>query len=196
MSQRFTAALVLIFAGAALRLVSVGGFNFAPIGAIALFGGLMFRNRWLAFGTPLLATLLADVALAIQNNNDFGTYLLNPMMLFVYSSWALYVLCGIGVRRFWGERPSNTRRYMTAIGGSLIGSILFFVVSNLGVWATQPYYAKTLSGLSECFVAAVPFFRNTPLSDLAYFSVIVTVMALVSRTVTDSREASALAMVD
>lgn len=196
MSRRLTVACILIFAGAALRLVAIGGFNFAPIGAIALFGGLMFRRSWLAFGIPLLATLLGDIGLAIQNNNDFGTYLLSPTMLFVYAGWILYVVCGLGVRKLWNRQQSTGSKCVTAVGGSVLGSVLFFGCTNFGIWATTDWYEKTAVGLSACFSAAIPFFRSTVVSDLVYFAVIVTVMSLVSIPVVDSRKSSVLATID
>jgi Family of unknown function (DUF6580) len=67
---------------------------------------------------------------------------------------------------------------------SVAGAVLFFVVSNLGVWALGiffPIYPMTLAGLLECYVAAIPFFWNTLLSDLLYAAVLFGGVALAER---------------
>ena len=64
--SRFLIAIALVFGGAALRLIDIGGVNFAPIGAIAIFSGLMFRRKLMAFALPLLATVIGDFILAVQ----------------------------------------------------------------------------------------------------------------------------------
>ena len=54
------------------------------------------------------------------------------------------------------------------------GSLVFFVVSNFGVWVLgspgvyDVAYDKNLSGLIECYILAIPFFGNTFLSTLIF----------------------------
>jgi hypothetical protein len=67
---------------------------------------------------------------------------------------------------------------------SVAGAVLFFVVSNLGVWALGiffPIYPMTLAGLLECYVAAIPFFWNTLLSDPLYAAVLFGGVALAEK---------------
>ena len=40
---------------------------------------------------------------------------------------------------------------------SVVSPLLFFAVSNFGVWAGMNMYPPTLSGLSMCYVSALPF---------------------------------------
>ena len=55
------------------------------------------------------------------------------------------------------------------LGSSLAGSVLFFIVTNFGVWTFSAVtYPHTLAGLASCYVAAIPFFRNTVIGDLVY----------------------------
>lgn len=203
-SRLFVAAAAIVLIGSALRLAAIripmfgveGGVNFAPIGAIGLFCGLTFRNRWMAFGLPLLSTLLADVGLAMQNG-DFGTYLLNPLMLFVYAAWVLYVCCGRGVRLTWAVFPRGRWVRLLSLGaGSLVGSVLFFVVTNFGVWCLSTTYAKSVSGLAQCYAAAIPFFRATWQSDLLYLFGIVAVFALARVLVADDERSAAVIYAD
>ena len=54
------------------------------------------------------------------------------------------------------------------LGGAIGASILFFIISNFGVWLSDPDYPLTWSGLVLCYEMAIPFFRNTLASDLLY----------------------------
>ena len=54
------------------------------------------------------------------------------------------------------------------------GSSIFFIISNFGVWvlgslgAYDIAYEKSLSGLIQCYILAIPFFGNTFLSTLIF----------------------------
>ena len=136
----------LIVSGAVLRVVPHPA-NFAPIGAMALFGGAVLPGVW-AFAVPLAALVLSDAVL--------GFY---PGWVWVYGSFALIVLIGTALRR--------RRRVLRVAGAALASSVLFFVVTNFGEWL-GPLYPHTLAGLRADYLAAIPFFRNTALSDLVY----------------------------
>mgnify|MGYP000386149755 CR=1 FL=1 len=55
-----------------------------------------------------------------------------------------------------------------------VGSLIFFIISNFGVWALGSpevrdiAYAKNLNGLVECYILAIPFFGITFLSTLIF----------------------------
>ena len=51
---------------------------------------------------------------------------------------------------------------------SLFGSLIFFIITNFGVWALGSLYEKNLKGLIECYILAIPFFGNTFLSTLVF----------------------------
>jgi hypothetical protein len=55
---------------------------------------------------------------------------------------------------------------MTSIGSSLV----FFVITNFGVWATGSIYPLSINGLISCFVLAIPFYKGTLLGFLFYSS--------------------------
>jgi len=136
----------LIAAGAILR-VAPHPANFAPIGAMALFGGAVLPGAW-AFAVPLAAVLLSDIVLGFYAG-----------WIWVYGSFALIVVAGMTLR----TRRSPLRIAATA----LVSSMLFFVITNFGEWL-GPLYPHTAAGLRSDFIAAIPFFRNTALSDLIY----------------------------
>jgi hypothetical protein len=67
--------------------------------------------------------------------------------------------------------------YLSILGASVI----FFIVSNFGVWFSGTMYPKDLSGLAACYIAGLPFFQNTILGDLVYSSLLFGAFELGSR---------------
>ena len=103
-------------------------------------------------------------------------------MPMVYLSFALIVLVGRWVR----EKKTTFR-----IGeGALLSSLLFFVLSNFGVWAFDAIYPKTAQGLIACYVAAVPFFQQTLAGDAVYTAALFGGLALAERWIPVLREPS------
>ncbi|HEY7424486.1 MAG TPA: DUF6580 family putative transport protein [Gemmataceae bacterium] len=148
LTPRFLILSAMTLAAALSRLLPHPP-NFAPIGALALFGGACFSDRRAAFGVPLAALFLSDLVLG-----------LHPLIPAVYGSFALIVVLG-----FW----LRTRRKVVPIAcASLAGSILFFALTNFAVWAAGSFYPKSWEGLVACYIAAIPFFYNTLLGDAAY----------------------------
>jgi hypothetical protein len=147
-SGRLAALLLMIAAAAALRLVPHPP-NFSPIDAMALFSGAYVGRRTVAFAGPLAALALSDLVL--------GSY---PGMLFQYASVAVIVLLG--------SLALSRISVLRVAGASLASSVLFFVISNFGVWLVSGMYDQTIKGLGDCYVAAIPFFQNTLGGDLFY----------------------------
>jgi hypothetical protein len=57
---------------------------------------------------------------------------------------------------------------LRVLAGSLSGSVVFYVISNFGVWMNGLDYPRTAEGLVQCYIGAIPFFRNAILGDLFY----------------------------
>lgn len=150
LKPRSLTLLAITLAAASTRLLPHPP-NFAPIAAMALFGGCHFTSKPAAFGIPLTAMVLSDLVLG---------YGFHPVLPFVYGSFTLVVCLGLWVRQ---------RRTPLTIGGAaLTASALFFVVTNFGVWLLNDLYPMTLEGLVRCYVMAIPFFRNTLAGDAVY----------------------------
>lgn len=147
-TPRLLVMIGLILTAAAARLLPHPP-NFAPIAAMALFGGAHFGSKRWAFLVPLGAMLLSDLVIG-----------LHPVLPVVYASFALIVCLGFWLRA--------RRRLLPIAGAALASSLLFFLITNFGVWALGSFYAKTPQGLLACYVAAIPFFRNTLLGDAVY----------------------------
>ena len=121
--------------------------NFAPITAMSLFAGAYFTRKQLAFIVPLLAMLISDLFL--------GFYTIS---IFVYLSFALIT--------WMGQQKNRVTPKLV-----LLGSVLFFLISNLGVWLL--YYPKTIGGLLTCFTLAIPFFATSLMGDIFYSIILV-----------------------
>jgi len=148
----FLIALFFTLIGVSLRFLPHPP-NFAPIAAIALFGGVYFSKRT-ALILPMAVMIISDL---------FIGYYEPKLMATVYGSFLLCVILG-----FWLKKQ---KKWYTVLGSSLFGAIIFFVLTNFAVWAFTPWYAKTISGLIQCYLMALPFFKNTLLGDLFYVAV-------------------------
>src|SRR4051812_36976845 len=145
---RLTALLSAIIVAAGLRLVPHPP-NFSPIDAMALFSGAYLGRRALAFLAPLGALLLSDLVLGFYHGQAT-----------VFFSVALVVMRGM---------VALPRRSALRVGAAAIASsILFFVITNFGMWLFSGIYPRTLTGVEACYVAAIPFFQNTVAGDLFY----------------------------
>ena len=116
--------------------------NFTPITAIALFSITKLDNKFLATLIPLLCLYLSDIFL--------GFFTIN---IFVYLSFTLISLLGCYIKKI-------------NLFSVLLSSLLFFIMSNFGVWILG--YPKTFEGFFLCYVKAIPFFGYTILGDLFY----------------------------
>jgi hypothetical protein len=154
-------AVGLVGFAALMRLVP-HPWNFTPVGAMALFGGAVLGRAAFAFGVPLAAMALSDVALNLLAWLTGG-----PAMTPSPWTYAAFVLIGAIGFALRGRRSLG----MLA-GASIGGSVLFFAVTNFGVWMAGFGYPPTLAGLAACFTAAIPFFANTLLGDLFWNAVL------------------------
>lgn len=153
-------ALILI---AALTRLIPHPPNFSPVEAVALFGGAYFASRWFAVAVPLIAMFMSDLLLGLVNGGIYFEYFASAHFLGVYACIALSAVLGFGLR----GRVSGPR----VLGYSLLGSAIFFIVTNFAVWLTATPltgHPACVAGLSTCYVAALPFFQWTLLGTLFY----------------------------
>ena len=125
--------------------------NFTPIIAMGLFGGAYLKDTRWAILLPVVAMLIADFFLGFH-----GT------MIWVYCS--LIIISSMGLL---------LKNRITLINGAIAilgGSLLFFLVTNFGVWASSIFYPKTFIGLISCYAAGLPFFGNTLAGSVFYSS--------------------------
>lgn len=151
LSPRFLILTALIVAAAIVRLLPHPP-NFAPIAAMALFGGAYFNKKVFAFAIPLAALFLTDLFLGFHNT-----------MWAVYLSFIVIVGLGMVILK--------KKSVIKIILASVSASVLFFIVTNFAFWATDTLYPTTAAGLAACYTAAIPFFHNTLIGDLFFTGV-------------------------
>ncbi len=148
-------------------------FNLTPVGALALFCGARLKSRLAALIVPVAVLFVSD--LALWTNHDYP-----PFDYFVYGCFLFTVILGYGLR---DGGPARIAAF------SLLTSMVFFLVTNLGVWAylsvdpatlpdgqamtwqtyngaTYPVpdkYARNAAGLAACYAAAIPFTQTNAL---------------------------------
>ena len=124
--------------------------NFTPILSIALLSGLYFKNRF-SIIIPISIMLFSDIFI--------GSHLTTP---WVYSSILIIYL--------FGQAALKNNSFKNVIIASIGSSLVFFLLTNFGVWVVG--YPHTISGFTACFVAAIPFYKNTLFSVLLYSTLI------------------------
>lgn len=150
--------IILILFAAFSRLMPHPA-NFTPVAAIALFSGTYFNKKY-TFILPIAAMFISDLVLGFHST-----------MIWVYGSFVLISFIGLWLK--------SHKKVVYVIGSTLLSSILFFVLTNLGVWLTG-YYGLTFNGLVECYTMAIPFFRNSLAGDIFYVAVLFGIYELVA----------------
>ncbi|HAP36644.1 MAG TPA: hypothetical protein DCQ28_12165 [Bacteroidetes bacterium] len=156
----FIVAVIMIALAAFSRLIP-HPVNFAPITAIALFGGVYFNGKFSPI-VPLAALLISDYFLGFYDG-----------IVWVYGSFLLVVVIGLAIRRY--------KSVPVIFGATIVSSLLFFLITNFGVWQAGVFYTKDFTGLVECYAAAIPFYRNAAIGDLFYGTVLFGVYELVMK---------------
>jgi hypothetical protein len=177
------AALILIFAVILYRICSAfagsaGAWaNFSPLAAVLLCSAAYLPRKFILLAVlgPLLA---ADLIL----NAHYHEPLIDTGMLARYFCFALILLLGYLVRQ------QHPYKVLFLFGSTLIGSCLFYLITNTTTWISTPAYAKTLAGWCQALTTGLPgfpptlhFFRNTVLSDLFFTTLFVITQASFSK---------------
>ena len=127
--------------------------NFTPIIALAIMSSYFFKNIYFSISVLLISMLLSDIFIGFHLN-----------MVFVYASLFLIIIIF--------NKIINKITYKNLFLFSLFGSLIFFIISNFGVWLVTDLYENSLNGLLSCYILAIPFFHNTLLSTLLYLVII------------------------
>ena len=141
--------LILIALGITTRLIPHLP-NFTSLGAIALYSGFYLKNKKTAIFIPLAIIFLTDLKLGLYQWQ---------LMLFVYLSYLIIGTLGI---------LSKKLKWYFVVPSSIFASIIFFLITNWSFWQFTPFYEHNLNGLISSYIAALPFFKNTLISDFIY----------------------------
>ncbi|MFZ2189628.1 MAG: DUF6580 family putative transport protein [Candidatus Magasanikiibacteriota bacterium] len=169
MNKKIIIPILLIILGIIARFLPHLA-NFAPIGAIALFGALYLPKKY-ALIIPLVAMFISDIFIGFYSWQ---------IMLAVYGSFVLAGIFGLTIRK--------NIKFASVLSVTLLSSVLFFLITNFAVWAFGTMYIHNFTGLVQSYVMAVPFFKNSLLGDLFYVGVLVggyeTVLLLIKNKIT------------
>jgi len=136
--------------------------NFTAVGAIAIFGAAAYRNRWWAYLMPLAILLLSDLWI---NNVIYGAHYegfqwFTPGFIFIYGGFlATAILARKYVRNY---------RIGPILGMSLGSALIFFLLTNFGVWLSAGMYPLNLSGLLMAYAAGLPFLATMAAANVFY----------------------------
>ena len=165
------AAGLLIHSGSAAWLS-----NFTPLAAITLCCGAYLPHRY-KFALPLTMLFVSDLIL----NATYHAALFDPQILCRYLALTLIGLIGFALRKY--------ASWKTMLPASIAGSVIFYGITNVFSWLTDPGYVKNFAGLIQALTVGLPqygatpswmFFRNSLLSDLAFTAVFVLLMRVQS----------------
>jgi hypothetical protein len=158
-------AILMVLGAGIFRLAAheFQWWNIAPLAAMALIGGMYLGRRFaLVFTDLILNVQMGYPALYWPRAFDYGAFLL------------------VGLLGLWARE----RKLGVKIGAALATPFLFFLISNFAVWLfgmnlENAPYAKTFSGLAECYAAGLPFLRGTVIGDWAFMAVFALTAVLV-----------------
>ena len=168
--------LALIFLAALSRLLPHPP-NFGPVAAIALTGGAFLPQRWMAWVVPFAALYASDLLL---NNLVYGQYYEGffwGVNGWVYAGFALTILLGS-----WAGSRGKGKSTPRLVLGLTVSTLLFFLLTNFGVWLGSGMYPRTGSGLLAAYAAGLPFLLNSALGNLLFGAVMIGAVAYSTRT--------------
>ena len=136
--------------------------NFTALGAASLFAGAAIADRRLALFVPLFTLWVSDLILnnVIYSQYYDGFVLAGQGVIWSYLAFGLIVLMGS-----YGQIAKGAGR---VVAGSFAAAVIFFLLSNFGVWFTGGLYPITFEGLIACYIAAIPFFGYTVAGNLFF----------------------------
>ena len=164
-------AFVLVFAASRIPgMLSLSFANFSAAYALAFCAGVFFPKR-MAWWFPLTTLILTDLGLNLfywlRYGYEFWQLPQLAEMSFNYLSYAALI--------WLGKRHQPTSSLTSLLGGGILGSLLFYLLTNTASWLFNPFhnpeYTKTLLGWITALTKGTGgwpetwhFFRNTLLS--------------------------------
>ena len=139
--------------------------GFSPIIAIALFSGLIIKERNASFLLPLLALFISDVAIQVLYKQ--GSF---PYAGFYTGQWINYLILLACTLLGW---ILQAKKYSNLIIGAIAAPTIFFLISNFIVWTgSQVTYSKDFSGLMKCYIAGLPFYERSLIATVLFLPAI------------------------
>jgi len=140
--------------------------NFSPLMAAALCGAV-FIPGWLGLFVPIAALLVSDAAL----NTHYGEPVISTQLLWTLPCYLIAVGIGWSLREYRGRRAG----LWPILGGTLLSSVIFYMVTNTGSWLGFTAYPQNLAGWVQAMTTGLPgypptwsFLRNSLTGDLLF----------------------------
>ncbi len=163
-NTRTIVLILMIVAAAAMRLVSYKFpyvlSNFTPVGAIALFGGAYFTDKWKAYVIVLITLFTSDILINYLYTSKWTLWYGGSF--WVYLTFAIMVFIGSLIKK------ANVANVALA---SLVSVAIHWLIIDLP-WMYGTMYPHTLGGYGQSLVAAIPFERNMILGDIVFCSIL------------------------
>jgi hypothetical protein len=160
LNTRNTVLILMIVAAGAFRLASYKYpyvlSNFTPVGAIALFAGAYFTDKWKAYLVPLLTLFLSDIAL---------NYLYTSKLVLFYSGSFWVYLC-FAIMVFIGSLIKKAT-VVSVLLAAVVSVAIHWLIMDLP-WLYGNLYPHTLAGYGQSLIAAIPFEKNMMLGDALF----------------------------
>lgn len=164
MSPKISILFIAVFAVAMSRLIPHWP-NFTAVGAAAIFGGASIRKSWVAILIPLSAIFVSDL---IINNVFYNAYYEGFVLFGQSSSW---IYAGLILMTVLAHFSISSFNALPIVGTAVAGSVLFFALTNYGVWIGNPLYTQDASGLVMAYEAGLPFLLNSMFANVLFSGV-------------------------
>lgn len=135
--------------------------NFTPVGAIAMFAGTYFKNKFKAYLVPLSVLLLSDLLLTYTFTGQWNIFYEGFTM--VYLSFALMVFIGSLI---------NKVNIHTVLLGSVASVLVHWLLTDIQPWLYGTMYSKDFTGYIHALIAAIPFEKNLLVGNLVFGAIL------------------------
>tara|TARA_B110000438_G_C15806446_1_gene647611 strand:- start:1721 stop:2323 length:603 start_codon:yes stop_codon:yes gene_type:complete len=122
--------------------------NFTPVIAFGILAGYYLKNVFYGYALIILSMILGDLIIGFHN-----------LIFFTYLGLLFSVVIGKYIQQL---------KIKQIFLSSIASAVIFFVISNFGVWLLGGFYELTLQDLVKCYVVAIPFFRSTLISTIIF----------------------------
>ncbi|MFT4202476.1 MAG: hypothetical protein QM610_01065 [Chitinophagaceae bacterium] len=155
------AFVLLLVVSAVYRVVPGRPPGFAPQYSMAVFGGAVFlKDKKWAFVLPVVSLFISDLLyqllfkLGVSTIPGFYDGLLVNYIIFASVT-------------FFGFLLKKWNVWNIAVV-SVLAATYYFILSNFAMWLFSGFYPRTMDGLKACYVAAIPFYKNSVAASLVF----------------------------
>jgi len=143
--------------------------NVTAVAAASLFAGALLNSRVLAILLPLGMLFFSDFVI---NNTVSRSFFPEVTGMVVWQSYMTWVYVGFGLTVLIGSAMLKKRSAKRKVGAAVAATLVFWILSNIGILVTPGGYPETLAGAAACFTAAIPFLINSFIGNLIFTFVI------------------------